>query len=194
MPIARRWTSRNGSAAQIRAARGEQGRLKRIKSAIPIVARRRRLLQDLDELGDVIRLRDDFGAEFRGAQDQLRLAEQTIDQTRAAIAEIDAQLAQLDPPQVLLDAADEIGSLRERLGAVEKANEDREQRLERFLRDCRARGAAPAPRAGPAGRSGRGRDAPAPRRRAGDHPPAGSAIRRAARAGRGGTADDRPAR
>ncbi len=121
---------------QIRAARGEQGRLKRIKSGIPIVARRRRLLQAREELGDAIRLRDDFGSEFRQAQDQLRLAEQTIDQARAAIAELDAQLTQLDPPQVLLDAADEIGSLRERLGAVEKANEDRAQRLEIFLRDA----------------------------------------------------------
>ena len=50
---------------QVRKARGEQGRLKRIKSAIPLVASRRRLSQELDELGDVIRLRDDFGAEFR---------------------------------------------------------------------------------------------------------------------------------
>ena len=67
---------------QIREARSEQVRLKRIKSGIPIVARRRRLIQAREELGDVIRLRDDFGAEFRKAQDQLRLAEQTIDQTR----------------------------------------------------------------------------------------------------------------
>ena len=35
--------------------------------------------QELDELGEVIRLRDDFGDEFRKAQDQLRLAEHTID-------------------------------------------------------------------------------------------------------------------
>jgi len=63
---------------RIRAARGEQGRLKRIRSAIPIVARRRRLTQERDALGDVIRLRDDFGDEFRRAQDQLRLAEPTL--------------------------------------------------------------------------------------------------------------------
>ena len=49
------------------------------------MARRRRLTQELDELGDVIRLRDDFGAEFRKAQDQLRLAEHTIAKSRAAI-------------------------------------------------------------------------------------------------------------
>jgi uncharacterized protein YhaN len=120
---------------QIRAARGEQGRLKRIKTAKPIVARRRRLAQERDELGDVIRLRDDFGDEFRRAHDQLRLAELTIAPALAAIGEVDAQLAQLDPPRLLLDAADEIESLRERLGAVGKASMDR-ARLENFLNDC----------------------------------------------------------
>jgi uncharacterized protein YhaN len=121
---------------QIRAARGDQGRLKRIKSAIPIVARHRRLTQERDELGEVIRLRDDFGDEFRKAQDQLRLAEPKIDAARAAIDEIDAQLAGLDPPRVLLDAADEIEALRERLGVVEKGKDDRAKRLDNFLNDA----------------------------------------------------------
>jgi uncharacterized protein YhaN len=120
---------------QIRAARGEQAGLKRIKSAIPLVARRRRLNQERDELGNVVRLRDDFGAEFRKEQDQLRLAEQTIIRSRDSLAEIDTQLAQLDPPQLLLDAAAEIESLQERLGAVEKASVDR-GRLEHFQQDC----------------------------------------------------------
>ena len=62
-------------------------------------------MMELDELGDVIRLRDDFGAEFRKAQDQLRLAEHTITKSRATLEEIDARLAQLDPPRMLLDAA-----------------------------------------------------------------------------------------
>ena len=115
---ARRNRSGNRSARPAASKRG----LKRIKSAIPLVARRRRLTQELDELGDVIRLRDDFGDEFRKAQDQLRLAEHTITRSRAALEEIDAQLAQLDPPRMLLDAANEIESLQERLGAVEKAS------------------------------------------------------------------------
>ena len=122
MPTTRRPRAADQIREQIRAARGEQAGLKRIKSAIPLVARRRRLTQELDELGDVIRLRDDFGAEFRKAQDQLRLAEHTITKSRAALEEIDAQLAQLDPPRMLLDAATEIESLQERLGAVEKAS------------------------------------------------------------------------
>jgi len=119
---------------QLRAARVDQARLKRIKSAIPLVARRRRLTHELAELGDVIPLRDDFGTESRTAQDQLRRAEQTIAQSRAAILEIDAQLAQLASPRRLLDAADEIELLQERLGAVVKASQDR-TRLENFLDD-----------------------------------------------------------
>ncbi len=43
-----------------RAARVDQARLKRIKAAIPLLERRRRLSQELAELGDVVRLRDDF--------------------------------------------------------------------------------------------------------------------------------------
>ncbi len=83
----------------------------------------------------MIRLRDDFGDELRKAQDQLRLAEPTIAKSRATLEEIDARLAQLDPPPMLLDAANEIESLQERLGAVEKASQDR-VRLETFQQDA----------------------------------------------------------
>ena len=69
---------------QVHKVRGEHAGLKRIKSAIPLVATRRRLNTELDELGDVIRLRDDFGAEFRKAQDQFQLAEQTIVKSRTS--------------------------------------------------------------------------------------------------------------
>ncbi len=124
-----------GLRGRIRAERGDQARLKRIKSAIPIVARRRRLAQELASMGDVIRLRDDFGDEFRKAMDQLRLSDPAIASAREAIEEIDAQLAGLDPPRVLLDAADEIEALRERLGVVEKGKEDRAKRLDNFLGD-----------------------------------------------------------
>jgi uncharacterized protein YhaN len=120
---------------QIRAARTEQGRIKRIKSAIAVVARRRRLTQERDDLREVVRLREAFGDEFRAAHDQFRLAESTIEEARAEIAELDAQRAQLDPPRALIDAADELEMLRERLGAVEKASADR-MRLENFLSDC----------------------------------------------------------
>lgn len=119
---------------QIRTARGRQGALKRIKSATSLVATRRRLSIELNELGNVIRLRDDFGDELRSAQDRLRGAELTIARSRATLEEINARLAQLDPSPLLLEAASEIESLQERLGAVEKASRDR-VRLENYQQD-----------------------------------------------------------
>ncbi|MHB1559695.1 MAG: AAA family ATPase [Isosphaeraceae bacterium] len=110
---------------EIRSARAEQGRLKRIKSAIPIMARRRRLTQDREALGSVLRLRGDFGDEFRQAQDQLRLAEHAENTANATILEVNALLDRLDPPRALLDAAPQIEALQERLGAVSKAGADR---------------------------------------------------------------------
>ena len=74
-------------------------------------------------------------AEFRGADDKLRQAELTISRTRAAIEEIGGILSTIEPPRVLLDAANEIESLQERLGAVEKAAHDR-GKLEGFQQDA----------------------------------------------------------
>jgi uncharacterized protein YhaN len=120
---------------QVRKVRGEQVGLKRIKSAIPLVATRRRLNTELNELGDMIRLRDDFGVELRKAQDQFRIAEHTITKSRTTLEDIDARLAQLNLPRTLLDAATEIESFQERLGAVEKATQDR-VRLESYQQDA----------------------------------------------------------
>jgi uncharacterized protein YhaN len=110
---------------QIRAGRAEQAGLKRLRAATPHVARYRRLSRELAELKDVIRLREGFGAELREAQDQALRARNTIDEARLAIADLDGRLGSLDPSELLLDSADEIKSLQERLGANEKANQDR---------------------------------------------------------------------
>jgi uncharacterized protein YhaN len=124
---------------QLRDGRGDLAGLKRIKEAIPLVATRRRLIMELDELGDVIRLRDSFGAELREADDQLRLADHTITRASANLAELDGRMARLNPPRVLLDAASEIESLQERLGAIEKASQDR-VRLENYQQDAEHQG------------------------------------------------------
>ena len=118
---------------EIHTARVEQGQLKRLKSAVPLVAHLRRLTIECAELGDVIRLREDFGAELRWASEQRLLAASSIDKALVTIDELTVRLAALDPPQLLLEAAAEIGSLQERLGAVQKASEDR-VKLENLLK------------------------------------------------------------
>ncbi len=112
---------------QVRATRDEQARLKRLKSAIPLIAHHRRLTGELADLTDVVRLREDFGTELRGAQEQRLLAEKLIDRAKATIEDLALRLTPLDPSRLLLDAAGEIESLQERLGAVEKASQDRVQ-------------------------------------------------------------------
>jgi uncharacterized protein YhaN len=129
----------SSAAEQIREAvrkdRGEQARLKRIKSAASLVARRRRLGREIAALGKVVRLRDDFGVEFRNADDKFRQAELTISRAREAIEEVAEILSTIEPPRMLLEAAGEIESLQERLGAVEKAASDR-GKLEGFQQDA----------------------------------------------------------
>ena len=130
------WQERNGAyreslsnaerlREEIRKSRVEHGRLTRIKSAIPLYARRQQLAGELAKLGDFVRLRDGFGAEFRAAQDKRTLAEHAIARARAAVLEITASLKLIDPPRALLDAALQIEALQERLGAFEKASLDR---------------------------------------------------------------------
>ncbi len=110
---------------EIRKCRVEHGRLTRIKSAIPLNARRQQLAGELAKLGDFVRLRDGFGAEFRATQDKRTLAEHAIARARAAILEITASSKLIDPPRALLDASLQIEALQERLGAFEKAILDR---------------------------------------------------------------------
>jgi uncharacterized protein YhaN len=110
---------------QIRKDRVEHGRLTRIKSAKPLITRRRLLAGELKKLGNAVHLRDNFGAEFRATQDKQTLAEHATSKARAAILEIKASLATLNPARILLESAEGIEALQERLGAVEKASSDR---------------------------------------------------------------------
>jgi uncharacterized protein YhaN len=128
-----------GLREQLRTARDDLGRLNRIKSAIPLVPRHRRLTQELAELRDVVRLRDDFGAESRKVDGQLRQAEVSVARSRAAIVELSGQLEQLASPEKTLEAAGEIEALQERLGAIEKARADRSTRLVNYLDDAEHR-------------------------------------------------------
>ena len=111
---------------QIRQDRVEHGRLTRIKSAIPLVARRAAPRSELAKLGDSVRLRDGFGAEFRAAQEKRTPCRACHrqgacchrgDQGESGPARSAADLCSKRPT--------EIEALQERLGAFEKASRDR---------------------------------------------------------------------
>ena len=139
----------------------------RVRDAIPLVARLRRLQGELEQLGDVVRLRDDFGSECREAQETLHLVVSTIEQARRRGRGAGRSARRRpSPPRVLLDAADEIEALEERLGAVDKALErpGPAWRTCRLEHEHQARGILRE--LGRSRRPRRGRGAAAPRRRA----------------------------
>lgn len=111
---------------QVADRNAERNRLERLRNAVPVVARRRDQRSALDALRGVRRLRDDFGKDSRDARETLQLALHAIGQARASLDALAGQLAAVEPPRPLLDAADEIEALKERLGAFEKAREDRQ--------------------------------------------------------------------
>jgi uncharacterized protein YhaN len=110
-----------------------RSRLERIRGALPLVARRRKRQSELLAQGTVIRLRDGFGDDCRAAQEMQQRALQTIAEAEHALESLAAQLADTEPPRLLLDAGDEIDALTERLGAVDKARQDRVKNLDKLL-------------------------------------------------------------
>jgi uncharacterized protein YhaN len=123
-----------GLREQIATRNVERSHLDRIRAAMPLAARRRTRREELRALGNVVRLRADFGTDCRAAQESLQFALQTIKQAQGSLDSLTPQIQTLHPPRPLLDAEEEIAALRERLGAVDKARQDR-VKLENFLAD-----------------------------------------------------------
>jgi uncharacterized protein YhaN len=103
----------------------EQNRLARIRTALPAIAQRTKLLAEFESYRDSVLLPDDFYENVRDlfsrrdvADDQGRQAGQTLDQ-------LDGEIAQLVVPQALLDQAEKIEELHRKLGKIEKGMEDR---------------------------------------------------------------------
>jgi uncharacterized protein YhaN len=102
-----------------------QSRLSRIRSALPAVAHRKKLLAELEAYRSAVLLPDDFGETVRevasslaAAQDRARRAGQTLEQ-------LDRSCEPMVVPRDLLDRAEKIEELHRKLGEVEKGTEDR---------------------------------------------------------------------
>ena len=107
--------------------RNDREFLIRTRSAIPQVARWRRIRAEIEALGAVVRLRDGFGDEARSALEDVRSAEEAIARSMAAREELDREFESIAAPGPILDAEAEVESILKRLGAIEKAAEERER-------------------------------------------------------------------
>jgi len=105
----------------------EMHRLNRIKEALPLMARRKELLEEFEAYRSATLLPDDFGERRRRLVTDLRLAENDRGQALQAIEEIRKEMKGLQVPEKVLENAGLIEHLYQELGSYQKAAKDRVQ-------------------------------------------------------------------
>lgn len=117
----------------------ELNRLRRIKRVQPKLARRKELLQQLADLGDVVVLSEDFSKRRQQALRKLETAQELNHKILNNNSELSDQLKAILINEVLLDKGEVIEELHQRVGAHRKAMQDRpdlEVRCSRLLSDA----------------------------------------------------------
>ena len=110
---------------QIRDQRSRLDHGKRLRQALPLLAKRRRLIEELQPLAEVPGLSDDFADRRREAATRLAAAETAGKTATTELAEIEAAISRLEVGEALLQNAAVIQQLHEQLGAHRKATTDR---------------------------------------------------------------------
>lgn len=126
--------------AQQRELSVELARLQRIQRALPDIARRQNVLDELRDLGEAPRLPADFSQRRRSAELSLNQAELLEQEAETAIAELTAEIDGLELCEAVLARQDFIEPLRNTLAVHLKAEQDSRvliREREQLLRDAR---------------------------------------------------------
>ena len=126
---------------ELLAADRERNRLTRVAEAVSPAAQRREVLAELAGLADVPRLSEGFLPAYRDAVTRIPESEQAEAEARRRVAELCGQIEALDVPEALLDQAEAIEGLHQRLGGLIRAAADRRNReaeLARLEAEARA--------------------------------------------------------
>lgn len=100
-------------------------RIQRIQRVLPKLARRRELFQELELLGDVIVLPEDFTDRRQQAVNTLETAQAIVGKATPRLEGLQQQLAELSTNEALLEQTEIIEDLHARLGGHRKALQDR---------------------------------------------------------------------
>lgn len=114
---------------ELRDARAEQARLKRIQEALPLVAQRAALLENLAPLTSAVLLPEGFSERRLNCQNAARNAREVLAGADQVIARLKRELAPLAINAELLAREDDIEKLHQDLGVNEKARNDLERKL-----------------------------------------------------------------
>lgn len=98
----------------------EKRRLERLQAALPLLTRQRTLEQELAGLGEVVLLSEVFTKTRLEAQLRRDTARAALENTKASIARLDHQIAELVVAEDLLAEADTIERLQEALATARK--------------------------------------------------------------------------
>ncbi len=116
---------REQAERELSALRAEQSRLQRLSRALPRVAERQALGAQRAQLGEVTPVTDDFGERVRQTNQGLRTVLQNQSKQRSKLAQLGEVLEQEPVASELLEHADSIESLHQRLAVHLKAATDR---------------------------------------------------------------------
>ena len=104
--------------------KAEHNRLQRIRHALPKITERRELLEQLEALGDVVVLPDDFGKRRQAATLELEKARATANSASANLGSLQEDVATITVSREVLALGETIGDLRARLAVHKKAMKD----------------------------------------------------------------------
>jgi uncharacterized protein YhaN len=125
---------------QRKAHSAELSRLERISRALPDIARRREVLEELERLSDVPWLPPDFADRRRRAELERTKAELQERNASENIENLTREIERLPVDEALLAREDEIQALKDELSVHEKAardSRDRAREREQLLREAR---------------------------------------------------------
>ncbi|MGC9195879.1 MAG: AAA family ATPase [Syntrophobacteraceae bacterium] len=107
--------------AQLAGARQERNRLQRLKSALPLIGKRKSLLMELSGYRYAPILAEGFSEKRQQAVQALRLEEQNLEQTKKRIEKLHLELGALGSSSAILDFSKQISELYLKLGSYRDA-------------------------------------------------------------------------
>ncbi len=103
----------------------EKNKWERFSKAIPLIAERKMLLGELQNLGNLPKLPKNFSKVRRNALEQLKVALNTIERTKEELLHIEKRQSALSISEILLQQSQIIQDLHQQLGSYQKAASDR---------------------------------------------------------------------
>jgi uncharacterized protein YhaN len=110
---------------ELEGMRAEHNRLGRIGEALPLIGRRKGLLEEYKSYVDAVLLPENFGERRGDLVTKLRIAENERDQAKKAIEENKKSMERIEISQAVLESAKLIDELYKELGSHQKAASDR---------------------------------------------------------------------